>query len=698
MINVHDMEYYKDILCISHEDLTRNDAKEGEPSDAIMSESNYKKLTSGKKKLASGKERERMNVVRSGKGFGNYALVELASVPERFLTKINRKYPNKGVNLILRKWFDEHYFHDEAARSWFSTFRYENGKPVPPEKQAEWTVNASVLNAVIDLFNDKKMMCKSMQGRRVNWDEITEAVDFYREKYKHTLLSSPARFKDKVNAYKAEGYAALVDKRQVNQSARKVSVKIERLLLSIAALPTNPFNNTIKELYDKFMAGEIDICDPTSGELFQPEQFYNKKGEPVVLSESTIWNYMNKTKNKILLDKMRMSWTDFNHKTRPHHNRHSPFFSFSKISLDDRDLPRKATNGVRPKAYYAYDVTSGCVIGYAYNRLKNTTLFVDCIRNMFRTIERNGWNVPAQVEVENHLVNQFADGLMRAGTVFPFVRWCNPTNSQEKRAEHGNRAKKYAVEKKNHAGIGRWYLKLSVNRPVEQKIFDEENNNYKEKLYDYEELVADDIADIMEYNHMLHPNQSMYPGMTRWQVLCENMNPDLLPLDKALLYRYIGECTETSIRRNQYCQVQGTKFWLSSPEMIDALQPNDYKVKAYYLPEEDGSIQEVYIYQNDCYIDTCKDMGTYNEAACEQTDEDREIFTNQSKFLSQFDKMVKDGKIQKVVIIPKEEKAAIAATVPKEVPMPPDKEAEEEEDYSRYMNTDYVRSMARAAF
>ena len=92
-------------------------------------------------------------------------------------------------------------------------------------------------------------------------------------------------------------------------------------------------------------------------------------------------------------------------------------------------------------------------------------------------------------------------------------------------------------------------------------------------------------------------------------------------------------------------------------------------------------------------------MGAYNEATCEQTDEDREIFTNQSKFMSQFDKMVKDGKIQKVVIIPKEEKAAIAATVPKEVLLPPDKESEkEEEDYSRYMNTEYVRSMARAAF
>lgn len=691
MINDNDMEYYKDILCISFEDLTRNDAKEGEPSDAIMSESNYYKLTSNKGC------REKIRVLRPGKGANCYALVEVSTLPERFLSKVNKKYPNNGINMILRKWFDEHYGHDEAARSWFSTFRYENGKSIPAELQAAWVINASVLNAVIDLFNDKRMMCRAMQGRRVKWDEITEAVDYYRGKYEHTLLSNPARFREKVDAYKQEGYIALVDKRQVNQNARVVSVVTERLLLSIAALPTNPFNNTVKELFDQFMDGVIDICDPTTGELYRREDFHDKKGNPLNLSESTIWNYLNKTKNKILLDKMRMSWTDFNHKTRPHHMRHSPFFSFSKISMDDRDLPRKATNGIRPKAYYAYDVASGCVIGYAYNRLKNTTLFVDCIRHMFRTIERNGWNIPAQVEVENHLVNQFADGLMRAGTVFPFVRWCNPTNSQEKRAEHGNRSKKYTVEKKNHAGIGRWYLKLAVNRPIERKIFDEENNNYKEKLYDYDELVADDRADINEYNHTLHPNQALYPGMTRWQVLCGNMNPDLMPIDKALLYRYIGECTETSIRRNQSCQVMGNQYWLSSPEMIDALAPNDYKVRAYYLPEEDGSIPEVYIYQNDCYIDTCRDMGRYNEATCEQTDEDKEIFTNQAKFMARFDKMVKENKIQKVAIIPKEEKAAVAAAIPKTATLPMEKEEQEDEDYERYMNPDYMRLLARMA-
>ena len=87
----------------------------------------------------------------------------------------------------------------------------------------------------------------------------------------------------------------------------------------------------------------------------------------------------------------------------------------------------------------------------------------------------------------------------------------------------------YGVEKRTQVGIGRWYAKLEANRPKEEKVYDEKNNTYKVKSYTYDELVADDIRAIGEYNSQLHPNQKKYPGMTRWDVLCARQNPNLAP-------------------------------------------------------------------------------------------------------------------------------------------------------------------------
>lgn len=83
--------------------------------------------------------------------------------------------------------------------------------------------------------------------------------------------------------------------------------------------------------------------------------------------------------------------------------------------------------------------------------------------------------------------------------------------------------------------------------------------------------------------------------MTRWEVLCRYQNPDLAPVDKALLYRFIGEEVRTSIRRSKYCRVHYEDYALPSPELIGRLAPNDYTVEAYYLPDEQGNVPEVYI-------------------------------------------------------------------------------------------------------
>ena len=689
------MEYYGKILCISYNDLTYDDRpvmvngkadysrsrtlKGVHPSTLseeelapIMSIPNYKKLAA----------KEKINVVRSGRGLGGYVLVEIATMPLRFQERIKLKYGDMKED-VIRNWLGSHYHIDAKAREFFTRFRFDNGDALPPEHIQEYTVNASVIEAVMRAMEDATFMRKAMKAGPVNWGELAGAISYYQAEFGHTLPVSSNRFKKRVNDFKANGYESLISRKFMNQNRRKVTYDIERLLLSIDAQPEQPFNTTVWEQYNLFVQGELELYDPETGEVLNPADFTDKDGNPLVLSPATVANYLNNPKNKALRGKLHMSQWDFNNAYRPYHLRSIGEYSLSKVSLDDRDLPRPMKDGNRVKAYYAYDVVSGAVVGYAYNRYKTTELFLDCMRNMFQTLDRNGMYIPAELEVEHHLVSDFADGLMQAGTVFPLIRWCNPGNSREKRAEHKNREKKYGVEKRTQVGIGRWYAKLEANRPKEEKVYDEKNNTYKVKTYSYEELVADDIRAIETFNAQPHPNQKRYPGMSRWDVLCAHQNPNLAPWDKAVLYRFIGQHTETTIRQNTYCTVMYNQYGLPSPEIIEKLEPRNYKVDAYYLPDADGTINEVYIYQNGRYIATCKPVARYNENTAEQTEYDKAAYTEQSKYVAQFDKMMKDGKIKRVGILAKEEAKLITEVQAEAVPLPTQAE---EEDYSAYMD------------
>lgn len=655
------MEYYEGRLCVSARELV---------DGGIVSKTNYQNWT----------QRKIVDVARRGGGaVGNYALIVVDSLPRIYKEKVQELYPD-GDLTHLKLWVCSNYETDQNAVAFFHD-RDKTGLELSPEKIKEYVTNASVLNCCIKLYN-RAATAQKLMGRKYNWEDMAQAIKALKDEFGHTLPTSALRFRKKVNEYKREGYGCLISGKFGNQNTRKVDYKTERLILGLAVQPNKPFNTNIAEMYNMFVCGELDVYDPKTGELMNPDDFTDKKtGEPLGLSESTINNYLNKPKNRVLVEHALSSWTTFMHEQMPHVHRHAPEFSLSKISFDDRDLPRKLKDTkARPKAYYAYDVMSQCVVGFAYNRNKNVDLVVECFRSMFRLLERRGWNCPAQVEVENHLMSQWKDSFLKAGVLFPFVRFCAPQNSQEKYAEPMNGAKKRSIEHRNHLGIGRFYAKDRHYRTEAKKVFDELNDTYEDKqYYSWDELIADDMRDVMEFNNSLHPNQKKYPGMTRWQVLEANMNPTLQPLDKSVLARFIGEHVETSIRRNSYCRVAHEDWWLSDVGVLEKLAPNNWKVDAYYLTDEEGSVKSVYIYQNDMLIDELQNVGTFNTADCEQTEEDKAIFVEQQKKIAGFNKWVTDNAIDRLGVVktttalpqaePKE--LTIVTHEEKSLPMPP---------------------------
>ena len=616
------MEYYGNTLCISAPELF--DA-------GIMTKSGYDTLVN----------RRKIDVMRSGKGKDRYALIAVDSLPTKYLEQVTIRYP-EGSLIRLQGWIVSNYEVDQNAVVFFFDSK-KTGVELSHKQAREYIINASVLNCCIKLY-DRAAAYRKLMGEDYDWNKMATVIETLRVKFGHTLPSSTLRFRQKVNQYKKNGYAALISGKFGNQNKRKVDLKLEKLVLGLWCLPNKPYGAQVRDLYESFLCGELDAYDVKTGELFSPNDFTDKNGEPITLSDTTIRNILNKPSNRAIWDKSQLSWSSFMHESMPHMHRHAGEYSLSQITMDDVDLTRKLKDTkLRVKAYYAYDSVSQCVLGASYSRNKDPQLVRECFREMFRLIAKHGWGIPAGIEVENHLMTEYKYSLLQEGTVFTHVRYCAPLNSQEKQAENFNGAKKKSVIHRNHTGIGRFYGKWQW-RAEARKVSDASNDTWEDKEYfSFEELVADDRRDNYEWNHALHPDQKRFKGMTRWDVLMERINPNLRPYDEITLARYIGEKVETSVRRNSTVRVAYEDWWLSSYEVLKKLAPNNYKVTAYYLPDEDGKPQNVFIFQGDRYIDQVERVETYNRVMAEQTDDDKRKFYRQQKKVKQFMRFVGKG-------------------------------------------------------
>jgi len=606
---------------------------------------------------------QRGHLVRTkeGKGLDNEAWISYYDISKTWVQNAIKAYLGDPKKVVVQNILEDYIKPDPAAAKFFSAHRTPIGKPLSFDKQRNRATNCMILNAISTVINEKGIANKVFGKKRTKiWKNISDAVNALNsDKWNYTLPGNERSLKRKYDRYIKESYWAFIHKNEGTKNARKVTADIEMLLISLYCLPNKPYIVSVSDLYLDFLAGEIEVIDIKTGEVYDRTDFYDN-GQPITVSEKTVWNYIKKPKNQLIIKKYRDGAYDFSHKERPHVNRTAPNFSMSKISLDDRDIMHtKMHDGNKVMAYYAFDDMSTAMIGISHSKQKDHVLFLDCIRNMFRFTTNKGLGVPMQMEVEHHLVKDFKDGLMKAGNMFPFVRWCNPTNSQEKYAENRIRSKKYGVEKNNNQNVGRHYSRMDSNRITRQKIFDEQNDNYKFAKADYKAIVAQELQEQIEYNNQPHPDQTKFKGMSRLQVFLDNVNPNLPQLDRAQLAKYIGIHVSTSVRRNQYVTVQYGKYQLESPQVIEQLAPNNYKVDAYYLPSELNEVNEVFIYQNDSYICTCQPAPTFNRANAEWTDEDMLGYKNATKYISRFDKMVKEdtnAMLNKVTILknPKE--------------------------------------------
>lgn len=524
---------------------------------------------------------------------------------------------------------------DTAARNYYLSYQL-NGAKIAPAKIEEYVNRASILNGIKKGLQ-RQTEARAKQGKRVPMGEFYRiALAWYSEqaeKYPCTTINNVRSLERVFKSYLNNGYESIINKGLGNDFARLVSDRLEKLLLALWRTNDKPFVNRVHELYNEFLSGSRELYDESTGELFNPQDFC-RNGKAIEISAATVWRYLKDVVNNTAIYADRNGNFDYVNRRRPKHHRKLGQYSLSKISMDDVCLSRKSVRGDIYR-YIAVDVVSGYWFRPAYIVGKpNADTVLEAFRNMFCELLELGLPMPGELEVEYHLMEHI-DWLNKA---FPFVRFCeSPT---EKRAEHNIKSLKYGVSKDNGHTRGRWYARHEAFRAVRNKV----KGDFIEPQYQPQSIIADDLSDIEEHNNTLHPLQKTYPGLTRKQVLLKQFNPKLQPIEKWYLYRFIGNQTDTSIYNNDFCPVQHTHFELADYSSLKKLAPNTSAVTAYWLPNEKGGIDNVYLYQGETYIGEAinNEQFDYNECAIERTEKDKANIEYQSRRVARFDKFIKE--------------------------------------------------------
>ena len=578
-------------------------------------------------------------------GNGRVILIEFDSLRKADKQAVIDKYGDPRAYIAMQPLKNLKKVDLEARVYYSSKYILPSGEYLPVDYQIKYALQCEWLAVISKVLTDKQTLKEELGVNVLQfWDNISLLINTDTEK--HELPTSVDRLRRRYKLYKDKGYAGIVEAwRFCNDYARKVTPKIEGLILALYCRQHRPYMNEVCRDYRRFIKGEIDVVDMVTGEMYDPKEFYipaaksksktsKREMVPYELGESTVDYYLKSAANKPVVDSKRMSKLEHTNTHRPYMLREAPMYSMSKLTMDDTSSPFKMHNGDRPATYKVFDVASGALLVTAMheNKRPDAALIRRMIADMIGMVAQNGWKMPYEIEMERAITtSMMGDGVekdvLSAGAVFPYVRLCAPKNPQEKRAEGFIKQLKYSFHKHREGFQFRPFARTTAHK---------ENEDVKEVRFTFEEIRGFEMADMMAWNNT-PADQEKYPGLTRWQALEQCQNPNLPVIDLSIVMPYVGYKTKTSVRRMQV-QVMGNFYRSPNTDILNDLIDTD--VIAYWLPDEHGNVPEVYLYQDGAFISKALKAERFQEARIEQTTDDLRIMGQQKSFVNKFDTKV----------------------------------------------------------
>lgn len=587
------------------------------------------------------KKRGYLRVVRRGSN-SNPALIELDSIakPDR-KAKIIEMYGDPRVSETKSLLVDR-IRQDAKAVEFFSNFFLPDGRTLSDQYIHQYSSNAMVLNALGEIWKESVNARKRL-GRGSNtkfWEKAAIAVERLKKDTGHKLPSNARRLHRVYKEYDELGYLSLVSKKFGNDNSRKVDdASISLLNNMFATQAFKPNYADIQRQYDGFLSGYVTVINNATGELYNPQEFSK-------LSPSTISNYLSDWDNAIGNEHKRSGDRQkYMAKFKPYHSLEIPSYAGSIISIDDRNPPFEYAKGKRMWFYNGIDLASEAFTVFVWGKTKEG-IIMEFYRQMVRNYHDWGFNIPYELECESSLNASFKESFLKEGNMFQKVR-IEANNARGKRIEQYFRPLRYQHEKKHLNWLARPFAKAEANQA----------GSASRDYIQYDDLVLQGLGDLQTWNNMPH---SVHKNKTRWEILCENQNPNLPPTNYRGIIPYIGYKTQTScnvgsvnLQRKDFLLGQNGSI-STGDELIGLMtQIEGQKIDVYWLDTNDKQVLKAYAYIDDRMICELIAKPKYNRATIERTPEDNRKREIMSAYVASIEKYRKlqSHKIDKVTVI-----------------------------------------------
>lgn len=489
------MEYYNKMICVTVDELT-----EEYNGQRVMGTSNYKRLCASK----------RLFVARKAGGFGVYALIMYSSLPDRFRARFEEIHGNPEQILEQQKMEKKVLKIDKDARDFYMSHILPNGKTLVDTRVEEYTINASVLGLVLTALNERMAKVQALGGGipKDLWHKALTLSESYRKDYGHTLPDKLRGFRDKLNAYKRDGYVALISGKDGNENTLKITDEAGDQIIALKRSKVPVYTNS--QLFAKY------------------NEIAKEKGWKPLKSISSLVSFLERPEVK-------RRWYDAVHGELAAHQKYTrkhktalPSFRDSlwyadgtKLNLFYKDYDENGKLQVRTtQAYEVMDAFSETFLGYYISDSEN----YEAQYNSFRMAIQTAGCRPYEIVTDNQGGHKKLEATQFFERICHVFRFTAPYSGQSKTIESAFGRFQAEILHQDWRFTGQNITtKKATSRPNMEFI---EAN--KENLYTLEELKIAYAKAREAWNSTKHPAT----GVARFEMYQNSVNPETTAVDQ----------------------------------------------------------------------------------------------------------------------------------------------------------------------